>query len=358
MTPTTTPLDSVPASNRPGRPKSAEKSAAIRRAAGKLFLSEGFERTSMDAVASAAGVSKNTVYSHFASKEALFGAVIAHEVERAGALFGQRVPASLPLATALRLLAGAYQRIVLEDKAVSIFRTVIGESIAHPDVARLFADSAARMTQRVFETFIAERTVTGELAVATRRHRRRRLAAADAAARGAAHARPDEPRTADRGRARSAARAGRRRVRAPLRNATQPQDRTDMTDLRPVLAAAASLLLGACSVLPFSSDTDAPAAASNAAPLDPVHAFLATAPDGAARAIMDPQTGAVTEVTAGDRYFAASGRECRRYLALRRPAAPQAMLACQSSDGRWESRPSLLGGSPSAAVPTAADGNG
>ena len=119
----------------------------------------------MDAVASAGGVSKNTVYSHFASKEALFGAVIAHEVDRASALFGQRVPASLPMPTALRLLAGAYQRIVLEDKAVRIFRTVIGESVAHPDVAQLFAESAATMTQRVFETFIAERAAAGELSM-------------------------------------------------------------------------------------------------------------------------------------------------------------------------------------------------
>lgn len=43
------------------------------------FLEKGFQATSMDALAARAGVSKRTVYNHFASKEALFQA-IGHEL--------------------------------------------------------------------------------------------------------------------------------------------------------------------------------------------------------------------------------------------------------------------------------------
>lgn len=51
---------------------SASKHAAIESAALKLFLRDGYDRTSVDAIAAEAGVSKRTVYSHFGDKENLF----------------------------------------------------------------------------------------------------------------------------------------------------------------------------------------------------------------------------------------------------------------------------------------------
>ncbi|MFF7995702.1 TetR/AcrR family transcriptional regulator [Kitasatospora xanthocidica] len=52
-----------------GRP---EKRKAITRAATVVFGREGYVRASMDAIAAEAGVSKRTVYNHFADKETLF----------------------------------------------------------------------------------------------------------------------------------------------------------------------------------------------------------------------------------------------------------------------------------------------
>jgi AcrR family transcriptional regulator len=48
----------------------------------KLFLENGFERTSMDAIAAAAGVSKPVVYDCFPSKDELFTAMLDREEER------------------------------------------------------------------------------------------------------------------------------------------------------------------------------------------------------------------------------------------------------------------------------------
>lgn len=56
------------------------KRESVLDAAVELFLSSGFDRTSMDAVAAHAGVSKTTVYAHFGDKLELFRAV----TERAG----------------------------------------------------------------------------------------------------------------------------------------------------------------------------------------------------------------------------------------------------------------------------------
>lgn len=60
----------------PGRPKDQRKRQSVLDAARRLFLQLGYEGTSMDAIASEAGVSKLTVYSHFTDKETLYAAAV------------------------------------------------------------------------------------------------------------------------------------------------------------------------------------------------------------------------------------------------------------------------------------------
>ncbi|NUP19299.1 MAG: TetR/AcrR family transcriptional regulator [Streptomyces sp.] len=57
------------------REGSTQKRAAILTAARELFLADGFDRTSVDAVAARAGVSKRTVYDYFGDKQTLLRAV-------------------------------------------------------------------------------------------------------------------------------------------------------------------------------------------------------------------------------------------------------------------------------------------
>jgi len=61
-----------------GRPAggSEQKRAAITGAALRLFLRDGFARTSVDAIADEAGVSKRTIYNHYGDKENLFLSVV------------------------------------------------------------------------------------------------------------------------------------------------------------------------------------------------------------------------------------------------------------------------------------------
>ncbi len=58
------------------REGSAAKRAAILSAARELFLADGFDRSSVDAVAARAGVSKRTVYDYFGDKRTLLLAVV------------------------------------------------------------------------------------------------------------------------------------------------------------------------------------------------------------------------------------------------------------------------------------------
>jgi AcrR family transcriptional regulator len=56
--------------------------AALVDAARELFARDGFDATSLDAVAARAGVTKGAVYHHFEGKRQLFEAVFTREVER------------------------------------------------------------------------------------------------------------------------------------------------------------------------------------------------------------------------------------------------------------------------------------
>jgi AcrR family transcriptional regulator len=58
--------------------------AALVDAARELFARDGYDATSLDAVAAHAGVTKGAVYHHFDGKRQLFEAVFSREVERLG----------------------------------------------------------------------------------------------------------------------------------------------------------------------------------------------------------------------------------------------------------------------------------
>src|SRR5262245_8068142 len=59
-------------------PRARAKREQILQAARTLFLERGFSGTSTDALAAMAGVSKETLYIYFPSKEALLAAVLEH----------------------------------------------------------------------------------------------------------------------------------------------------------------------------------------------------------------------------------------------------------------------------------------
>lgn len=58
------------------RPQRVEKRAQIVTAAQQLFLENGYKRTSMESIRARANVSKPTLYTHYADKEALFADVV------------------------------------------------------------------------------------------------------------------------------------------------------------------------------------------------------------------------------------------------------------------------------------------
>ncbi|MBF0309571.1 MAG: TetR/AcrR family transcriptional regulator, partial [Magnetococcales bacterium] len=65
-----------PAVSPRGRPRDPERMRRVLQSAARQFCELGFERTSVEAVAQASGVSKVTIYSYFPTKQLLFEAVV------------------------------------------------------------------------------------------------------------------------------------------------------------------------------------------------------------------------------------------------------------------------------------------
>ncbi len=148
---------------RPGRPKSEEKRAAILQAASDLFLAKGLPGTSMDAVAECAGVSKQTVYSHFANKEELFRTCIINKVETYGFATADLPKTSDDLKTGLIAIGRQFLDLIFDDEVVAMFRIVIGESAVHHKIAELFYEAGPGKAANTVAGYLEQQMQQGRL---------------------------------------------------------------------------------------------------------------------------------------------------------------------------------------------------
>ena len=147
----------------PGRPKDLEKRAAILNVAKRLFTTQGFDSTSMDAIAAAAGVSKLTVYSHFQDKERLFTAAVE-------CVCAEQMPAEIfradlkgPIRRQLITIARAFFSLITSEEAVAVHRTIVANARQSPKLAELFWEAGPKRTQLAFESFLREEVNGGKL---------------------------------------------------------------------------------------------------------------------------------------------------------------------------------------------------
>jgi len=146
-----------------GRPA---KRRQIVKAATRLFLSNGYAQTSMDAVATRARVSKPTVYNHFASKEGLFGAIVEQLCDD---LMSEIISAEvfeLAPRQGLTAIGQRFLNTALGADAVTLYRIVIAEAPRFPDLAAAFYESGPARVTRGLADYLAREASAGRLAVA------------------------------------------------------------------------------------------------------------------------------------------------------------------------------------------------
>ena len=147
------------------RKNAKQKHAAILKAAGRLFLKHGYTHTSMDAVALAAGVSKQTVYSYFTNKELLFRCMIEElcNLHTPSEAF-LADPALLPQEALLKISKG-FMDTISSSIGLGVHRLAVAEAPRHPRVAELFYQSGPQKMQNLLERYLERQVALGNFRI-------------------------------------------------------------------------------------------------------------------------------------------------------------------------------------------------
>lgn len=147
----------------PGRNSDPKKRKAIIAAATRLFLKNGFGETSMDDVAHAAKVTKQTVYAHFTSKDRLFGDIIAAECIRHAPNEAMLLDAALPIEQLLFHIGEGFLDMISDPKGLAIHRLVMSEAERKPALAKLFYETGPKRMNDLLTEYLARQNARGVL---------------------------------------------------------------------------------------------------------------------------------------------------------------------------------------------------
>ncbi|MGJ7497371.1 TetR/AcrR family transcriptional regulator [Variovorax sp. RT4R15] len=149
---------------RRGRPRDPERLRRIMEAAHSHFNAHGLERASVDAIAADAGVSKMTIYSHFASKEGLFEAVIRDRTDRVmGGVAGVEALDPTQPQKALRTVGEQFLTLAREEDALGQFRSLYGAAGSQPDACQAFYRQGAERLIGDLATYLRRADAQGTL---------------------------------------------------------------------------------------------------------------------------------------------------------------------------------------------------
>lgn len=163
-------MSTLPASDpapppRRGRPKDPEKRRAIIAAAKSLFAQNGFESTSMEAIAQQAGVSKLTLYSHFSDKDALFTQAVIETCEEHAPPAYFDPESRLPLVERLQRIGHGFLELVMSEEVIAVYRMMAAQARLDDRLGKLFYAAGPARTIEQFARLLAAATARGELAV-------------------------------------------------------------------------------------------------------------------------------------------------------------------------------------------------
>lgn len=154
----------LPASG-PGRPKDPAKRKAILDAAKNLFLIKGYDGSSMDAIASEAGVSKLTVYSHFSDKETLFAAAIKAQctAQLPEKLFEQ--DDSAPLDQVLMEIGRSFYALINSRESLALHRVMMSLAAQNSKLPKLFYEAGPHRLLTGMEELLRRADQSGKLRI-------------------------------------------------------------------------------------------------------------------------------------------------------------------------------------------------
>jgi TetR/AcrR family transcriptional regulator, mexJK operon transcriptional repressor len=146
-------------------PPIASKAESILAAAKRMFLENGFGAVSMDTIAREAGVSKATVYAHFAGKEELFGAVIERQCEQYFSGFSADELDPRDVRGSLGVLGRRFLDLVLSPDGIALHRIIVAEVSRFPALGEVFWRAGPERERVQIEGFLARAATCGTLSL-------------------------------------------------------------------------------------------------------------------------------------------------------------------------------------------------
>jgi AcrR family transcriptional regulator len=142
-----------------------QKRDAILAVAAEVFFEEGYQATSMSAIAARLGGSKGTLYNYFDSKEALFE---AHIRESCGKIAAEILDFSddRPVPEVLQLLGERYLDRIYSDWSVRTFQIIVAESRRTPELARQFFEAGPMVGHDRLTQYLERAMARGEVKIA------------------------------------------------------------------------------------------------------------------------------------------------------------------------------------------------
>lgn len=141
------------------------KRNAILMAAAELFLEQGYEPVSMDAIAAKADVSKRTVYSYFDSKSVLFSSIlIAHCNSMGGIALPDHAAGHEPRKV-LTEFGRVFLRMITSPRAVAMQRVIFREVERLPEVGRVFFQNGPQRHIAKLSEYLKQAGAEGRLKI-------------------------------------------------------------------------------------------------------------------------------------------------------------------------------------------------
>lgn len=145
-----------------GRPLDEEKTREILCAARGQFIARGFDATTIESIADAAGVSKVTVYKRFGSKTGLFASIARELVGQMEEAMKDLPAESGDLRERLVISGLALMKSVVCKEIIALDHLLALESERHPDLAHaLFNAGGQAALERLTAIFKAAGDVIG-----------------------------------------------------------------------------------------------------------------------------------------------------------------------------------------------------
>jgi AcrR family transcriptional regulator len=156
---------SEPAPRRRGRPRAFEPETALTQAM-DVFWQDGFAATSLDALSTATGLNRPSLYGAFGDKRALYLQAYRQYRKRVNETFAPLFQARAPLRVKLRRILIAALELYLsgEEGPRGCFTvlTASSDAVADPEIRALVAE-AIDNTDRAFGRLFADARAAGEL---------------------------------------------------------------------------------------------------------------------------------------------------------------------------------------------------